>query len=80
MEVIQLHHVVQIVEGFICSDTTKINSIRKIKITNIHAILSNPKLSSLLYFDPSVEDDQKCAFWHGTIWQESPLYNLMDLL
>lgn len=46
---------------------------------HIHAILNNPKLSPLLYFGPGVEDDQKREFWHGTIWQESPLFGITNI-
>ncbi|RGB25882.1 hypothetical protein C1646_771142 [Rhizophagus diaphanus] len=46
-----------------------------IKITeHIRRILSNKTLQSQMYFGPDIEADIKSEFWHGDIWQESPLF------
>lgn len=46
---------------------------------HIRAILNNPQLSSSLYFGSGIESNQKSEFWHGTIWQESPLFGITNI-
>ena len=48
-------------------------------IDHIRAILENTQISPLLYFGPGIEDDQKSEFWHGKIWQESPLFGITNI-
>jgi hypothetical protein len=48
-------------------------------IDHIRAILKNTQIFPLLYFDPGIEDDQKSEFWHGKIWQESPLFGITNI-
>ncbi|CAG8661746.1 8544_t:CDS:1, partial [Diversispora eburnea] len=43
-------------------------------IDHIRTILNNSQIASRLYFGPGIETDKKSEFWHGTIWQESPLF------
>jgi len=48
-------------------------------IDHIRAILENTQISPLLYFGPGIEDDRKSEFWHGKIWQESPLFGITNI-
>ncbi|GBC15840.2 hypothetical protein GLOIN_2v1764038 [Rhizophagus irregularis DAOM 181602=DAOM 197198] len=41
---------------------------------HIKRILSNPKLKNDLYFGEGIESDSKSEFWHGELWQRSPLF------
>jgi hypothetical protein len=41
---------------------------------HIKRILSNKNLRSQMYFGPGIETEVKSEFWHGCIWQESPLF------
>ena len=41
---------------------------------HIKMILNNPTLKKEMYFGPGVEVANKSEFWHGTLWQESPLF------
>ncbi|CAB5370835.1 unnamed protein product [Rhizophagus irregularis] len=37
-------------------------------------ILSNPLLMSKMYNGPGIEVENKSEFWHGELWQQSPLF------
>jgi hypothetical protein len=41
---------------------------------HITRLLSNPKLRDCLYFGEGIETDSKSEFWHGELWQQSPLF------
>jgi len=41
---------------------------------HIKRILSNPKLTNDLYFGEGIETESKSEFWHGELWQQSPLF------
>jgi hypothetical protein len=43
-------------------------------IDTISKILSNPLLASKIYNGPGVEVENKSEFWHGEVWQQSPLF------
>ena len=40
----------------------------------IERVLSNPQLSSKMYFGCGIETEEKKELWHGEIWKESPLF------
>ncbi|CAG8828111.1 2044_t:CDS:1, partial [Gigaspora rosea] len=42
---------------------------------HIKRVLSNRTLRSQMYFGPGIEAETKSEFWHGNIWQESPLFS-----
>ncbi|RHZ89928.1 hypothetical protein Glove_9g377 [Diversispora epigaea] len=48
-------------------------------IDHIRTILNNSQIASRLYFGPGIETDKKSEFWHGTIWQESPLFGITSI-
>ena len=37
-------------------------------------VLNNPSLKNEMYFRPGIETTNKTELWHGTLWQESPLF------
>ncbi|CAG8773304.1 4981_t:CDS:2, partial [Acaulospora morrowiae] len=37
-------------------------------------ILNNPTLVSKMYFGPGIIEEEKYEFWHGDLWQDSPLF------
>ena len=41
---------------------------------HIRRVLGNGNLRSQMYFGPGIEAETKSEFWHGNIWQESPLF------
>jgi len=43
-------------------------------IDTITKILSNPLLISKMYNGPGIEIENKSEFWHGELWQQSPLF------
>jgi len=43
-------------------------------IDHIKRLLSNPKLRDDLYFGEGIETNSKSEFWHGELWQQSPLF------
>ena len=49
-------------------------------IDHIHEILNNSQIAPRLYFGPGIETDKKSEFWHGTIWQESPLFGITSII
>jgi len=57
------------------STSTPFKDAYTISITeHIKRVLSNNNLYSQMYFGPGVEANEKSEFWHGNIWQESPLF------
>ncbi|CAG8831367.1 12126_t:CDS:1, partial [Gigaspora rosea] len=42
---------------------------------HIRRVLGNRSLRSQMYFGPGIEAETKSEFWHGNIWQESPLFS-----
>jgi len=40
----------------------------------IERVLSNPRLSSQMYFGCGIETEERKELWHGEIWKESPLF------
>jgi hypothetical protein len=49
-------------------------------IDHIREILNNSQIAPRLYFGPGIETDKKSEFWHGTIWQESPLFGKTSII
>ncbi|CAB4412440.1 unnamed protein product [Rhizophagus irregularis] len=43
-------------------------------IDTLTKILSNPSLVSKMYNGPGIEIENKSEFWHGELWQQSPLF------
>lgn len=43
-------------------------------IDHIKMVLNNPSLKNEMYFGAGIEDTNKTEFWHGSLWQESPLF------
>lgn len=57
------------------STSTPFKNAYTISVTeHIRRVLSNKELRSQMYFGPGIEADIKSEFWHGDIWQESPLF------
>jgi len=46
---------------------------------HIMRILNNNHLYSQMYFRPGIEINKKSEFWHGNIWQESPLFRQFSI-
>ncbi|RIB08046.1 hypothetical protein C2G38_2045490 [Gigaspora rosea] len=42
---------------------------------HIRRVLGNRSLRSQMYFRTGIEAETKSEFWHGNIWQESPLFS-----
>ncbi|CAG8755666.1 16360_t:CDS:1, partial [Dentiscutata heterogama] len=43
-------------------------------LAHLERILNNPKLMQKMYFGPGIVTDEKQEFWHGELWQDSPLF------
>ena len=43
-------------------------------LTHLERILNNPMLVPKMYFGPGVVTDEKKEFWHGELWQDSPIF------
>src|SRR5580700_7620642 len=43
-------------------------------LDHIKRVLNNPSLKNNMYFGPGIETTNKSEFWHGSLWQESPLF------
>ena len=41
---------------------------------HIKRVLNNNTLRSQMHFGPGIEAETKSEFWHGIIWQASPLF------
>ena len=62
------------------STSTPFKDAYTISITeHIKRVLNNNQLYSQMYFGPGVEADEKSEFWHGNIWQESPLFGQFSI-
>ncbi|CAG8579124.1 9414_t:CDS:2, partial [Dentiscutata heterogama] len=48
-------------------------------LTYLERILNNPAITPKLYFGPGVIKNEKSEFWHGNLWQESPLFGSHDI-
>ena len=46
---------------------------------HLKRVLNNPKLMPKMYFGPGVVTEKKCEFWHGELWQDSPLFGECEL-
>jgi hypothetical protein len=49
-------------------------------LDHIKMVLNNPSLKKEMYFGPGIEATNKTELWHGTIWQESPLFGCEKIL
>jgi len=49
-------------------------------LDHIKMVLKNPSLKNEMYFGPGIETTNKTEFWHGTLWQESPLFECEKIL
>jgi hypothetical protein len=62
------------------STSTPFKDAYTISVTeHIMRILNNNNLYSQMYFGPGIEIDEKSEFWHGNIWQESPLFGQFSI-
>lgn len=43
-------------------------------LTHLEHILNNPILISNMYFGPGVVTKERREFWHGELWQDSPMF------
>lgn len=48
-------------------------------IEHISRVLKNPKLFSKMYFGPGMIAESNSEFWHGRMWQESPLFGKEEI-
>ena len=48
-------------------------------LTHLERILNNPILISKMYFGPGVVTDEKQEFWHGELWQDSPMFGEYEI-
>lgn len=57
---------------------TKVMSIKPAYTFSIvqylERILSNPAICKRMYFGPAILTENRIEFWHGDLWQESPLF------
>jgi hypothetical protein len=49
-------------------------------IEHIKRVLNNPILKNNMYFGPGIETTNKKEFWHGSLWQELPLFGCEKLV
>ncbi|UZO26272.1 uncharacterized protein OCT59_018510 [Rhizophagus irregularis] len=49
-------------------------------IDTLTKILSNPSLVSKMYNGPGIEIENKSEFWHGELWQQSPLFGAHSII
>lgn len=57
------------------STSTPFKEAYTISVTeHIRRVLNNKTLQSQMYFGPGIEVEVKSEFWHGNIWQASPLF------
>lgn len=62
------------------STSTPIKDAYTISVSeHIKKVLGNKKLRAQMYFGPGVEAETKEEFWHGEIWQQSPLFGLSSV-
>jgi hypothetical protein len=48
-------------------------------LNHIERVLNNSFLRNHMYFGPGVETSNKKELWHGTLWQESPLFGTVTI-
>ncbi|CAG8723761.1 9434_t:CDS:2, partial [Acaulospora morrowiae] len=48
-------------------------------LVHLKRILNNPTLVSKMYFGPGVIEEEKYEFWHGDLWQDSPLFGKYEI-
>ena len=48
-------------------------------LNHIERILNNPFLRNHMYFEAGIETFNKKELWHGTLWQESPLFGTVTI-
>lgn len=48
-------------------------------LNHIERVLNNPQLKKHTYFGAGVEVTNKRELWHGTLWHESPLFDLTSI-
>ena len=48
-------------------------------LNHIERVLNNPLLKKHMYFGAGVETSDKRELWHGTLWQESPLFGITTI-
>ncbi|CAG8713014.1 15007_t:CDS:2, partial [Cetraspora pellucida] len=59
------------------TSTKKAFTISSLK--HLKHILNNPAIMSKLYFSPGIIKNEKSEFWHGSFWQESPLFGSHEI-
>ena len=48
-------------------------------LAHLERILNNPMLMPKMYFGPGIVEDEKREFWHGDLWQDSPLFGINEI-
>lgn len=48
-------------------------------LNHIERVLNNPFLRNHMYFGAGIETSNKKELWHGTLWQESPLFGTVTI-
>jgi len=46
----------------------------------LHRILSTPSIMSRMYFGPGVRVHEPMEFWQGTLWMESSLFGVSEIV
>jgi hypothetical protein len=49
-------------------------------LDHLKRVLNNPTLMPRMYFGPGVVTEKKREFWHGELWQDSPLFGECKLV
>jgi hypothetical protein len=49
-------------------------------LEHLERVLNNPKLKHKMYFGPGIVAEQKREFWHGELWQDSPLFGESEVM
>jgi hypothetical protein len=48
-------------------------------LTHLERILNNPALIPKMYFGPGIVTYEKQEFWHGDLWQDSPIFGKHEI-
>ena len=48
-------------------------------LMHLERVLNNPSLMSKMYFGPGIVAEEKREFWHGDLWQDSPLFGKHEI-
>jgi hypothetical protein len=48
-------------------------------LEHVERLLNNPRIFPKMYFGPGVIATEKREFWHGELWQDSPLFGEYEL-